>query len=90
MGANPKAPSSISFLGVATDLVPITPSDSADLPVAARSIRCDPTGASGTLRITTMAGELRNTPIAAGEVLLVAVKRVHSTGTAATLLEAMI
>ena len=74
----------------AFDLVPITPNDSTDLVTAARAIRCQPTGSAGTLRITTQAGEVRNTSIAAGEVLTVVVVRVHATGTTATSLEAMI
>jgi hypothetical protein len=71
----------------ARDLPPITPSDSTDLPVAARAIRCIGTG--GTLRITTGAGAVRNTIIATGEKLECQVVRVHSTGTTATGLEAM-
>lgn len=72
----------------ARDLPPITPNDSEDLAVWARAIRCNGTG--GTLRITTMAGQVRNTNIAAGGELMVQVKRVHATGTTATGLEAMI
>lgn len=72
----------------AFDLVPITPDNNNDLPTAARAIRC--TGQGGTLRITTMAGNVRNTVIAANEVLGVAAVRVHSTGTTATLLEALL
>ena len=75
---------------VGVDLVPITPNDDADLAVTARAIRCKPNGAAGTLRITTVSGAVRNTYINAGEVLAVAVARVHSTGTAATGLEALL
>lgn len=73
---------------VGLDLVPITPSDTVDLATAARSIRCAGTG--GTLRMVTIKGELRNTVIAANEVLLVGASRVHATGTTATDLEAII
>jgi hypothetical protein len=90
MAANPASKSSIEWLGSAIDIVPLTPNDATDLAVAARAIRCDPTGVGGTLRITTLKGEVRNTHIAAGELLIVGAKRVHSTGTAATLLEALI
>ena len=72
----------------AQDLVPITPSDSTDLSIWARAIRCR--GSGGTLRITTISGQVRNTTIDSGEVLLVGARRVHSTGTAATTLEAMV
>lgn len=71
----------------ARDLVPITPNDNADLAIHARAIRCAGTG--GTLRIVTGAGNLRNTTIATGEILLVQAVRVHSSGTTATSLEAM-
>lgn len=73
---------------VAVDLIPITPSDSADLPRTARAIRC--TGTSGTLRITTLSGQVRNTAIKTDDQLLVAAIRVHATGTTATGLEAMV
>lgn len=76
--------------GVAVDLVPISPSDDADLETACRAIRCRPDGADGTLRITTLAGSVRNTRITAGEVLMVATVRVHLTGTTATNLEALL
>lgn len=72
----------------AIDMVPITPNDGADLAISARAIRCV-TGA-GTLRITTLAGNTRNTSIAVGEVLMCGAVRVHATGTTATGLEAMI
>lgn len=73
---------------VALDLVPITPSDAVDLDTAARAIRCN--GDGGTLRLVTLKGNLRNTVIAANEVLLVGANRIHATGTTATDLEAMI
>lgn len=81
----------LSATGFAVDLVPITPSDSADLAVPARAIRCLPTsGAAGTLRFTAWTGEVRNTEIAAGETLIIYAVRVHATGTTATGLEAVI
>ena len=70
--------------------MPITPSDSTNLAKPARVIRCRPDGASGTLRITTFAGEVRNTYISAGVELQIATLRVHATGTTATNLEAII
>lgn len=75
----------------ATDLVPIAPSDANDLAVPARAIRCKPSsGTAGTLRFTAHNGQVRNTEIAVGEVLLVFATKVHSTGTTADGLEAMI
>ena len=72
----------------AIDIVPVTPSDTVDLTVSARAIRC--TGASGTLRITSLRGNVRNTTIVTGEVLPVGATRIHETGTAASGLEALI
>ena len=71
---------------VATDLIPVTPDDEADLAKAARALRV---GSGGTLRVTTLAGNVRNTSVEDGEVLLVAVSRVHATGTTASDIEAM-
>lgn len=73
---------------VGLDLVPITPSDTVDLAAAARAIRC--TGTGGTLRMVTLKGILRDTVIAANEVLIVGSARVHATGTTATGLEAIV
>lgn len=81
---------SIHPTGPGVDLVPVTPSDTVDLVTPARALRCRPDGTAGTLRITTVAGEVRNTYIDAGEYFLVQVKRVHATGTAATNIEAVI
>lgn len=72
---------------VAVDVVPVTPSDTADLPAHARAIRAQ---AAGTLRILTYNHHVRNTFIAAGELLPVYVKRVYATGTTATGIEALL
>lgn len=91
MADNPVLTSSPAYLATAYDIVPIIPSDTVDLPIAARAIRCNSvTGAAGTLRITTLNGQVRNTQIDAGELLLIGAKRVHATGTAATGLEALL
>lgn len=90
MAANPGNDGNVTRDAPGIDLVPITPSDSTDLDTDARAIRCKPDGAAGTLRITTLAGQVRNTSIEVGEVLPVSVRRVHATGTTATGLEAFI
>lgn len=77
------------LLGAAADLIPITPDDNSDLPQPARAIRCRPNATAGTLRFTSLAGVVRNTYIAAGEVLVVVATKVHATGTSATGLEAL-
>lgn len=80
----------LNYLAVGIDLVPITPDDDENLATTARAVRCRPDGNAGALRITTTAGNVRNTYIAAGEMLIVSVTRVHDTGTDATNLEAVI
>ena len=72
---------------VATDIAPVTPSNTTDLPYPARAIRA---AVAGTIRITTYTGNVRNTSIAAGEILPVYASRIHSTGTTATGIEALI
>ncbi|MFN0133423.1 MAG: hypothetical protein ACKVW3_12965 [Phycisphaerales bacterium] len=67
-----------------SDCVPVTPNDSTDLTLFARAILV---GQAGTLRVTTLAGVVRNLPatcIPAGSILPVRVRRVHATGTTAT------
>lgn len=82
--ANPAGQSS-AF--VALDIVPITPSDTVDLDVVPRELRAS---GSGTLRVTTFAGAVRNTRIVADVPLPLAVRRVHATGTTATGIEGLI
>lgn len=77
-------------LNVASDLVPVIPNDNTDLTEPGRAIRCRPDGAAGTLRFSNNAGVVRNTYIDAGETILVAVTRVHATGTTATNLEVLV
>lgn len=77
-------------LNVASDLVPVTPNDTTDLTEPGRAIRCRPDGAAGTLRFSTNTNVVRNTYIDAGETILVAVTRVHATGTTATNLEILV
>lgn len=75
---------------VGSDLVPVAPSNSENLPTAGRAIRCRPDGTGGALKIVTNAGVERTTYIAPGETLWVAVIKVFLTGTAATNLEVYI
>lgn len=77
-------------VNVASDLVPVTPNDTTDLAEPGRAIRCRPDGAAGTLRFSTNTNVVRNTYIDAGETILVAVTRVHATGTTATNLEILV
>lgn len=77
-------------VNVASDLVPVTPNDTTDLAEPGRAVRCRPDGAAGTLRFSTNTNVVRNTYIDAGETILVAVTRVHATGTTATNLEILV
>lgn len=72
---------------VAVDVLPVTPSDSADLPAHARAIRAQ---AGGSIRITTYNDNVRNTFITDGELLPVYAKRIHATGTTAAGIEALL
>jgi hypothetical protein len=74
-----------TFTGI--DLIPVVPSDTVDLPTMARGLRI---GTGGTLRFVSRAGFLRNTTVATGEYFIIAVRRVHVTGTTATGIEAII
>lgn len=70
----------------AGDVMPVTPSDTVDLPFIARAIRAK---VGGDLRITSGAGIVRDTFIGEGELLPVTAIRIHATGTTATGLEAL-
>lgn len=86
MADNPQTLSSMT----GRDLLPVTPSDTVSFTTDARAIRCRPDGVGGTIRFTALSGTVRNTYIAAGEVLDVGASRIHATGTAATNLEIII
>lgn len=67
-----------------SDIFPITPNDSTDLATDARALLVT---TSGTIRVTTKDGQQRDIPsITAPFILPVRVRRVHSTGTTATVL----
>lgn len=69
-----------SLIAPAEDLVPVTPNDGEDIPVA----RALYVSGAGTLRITTRRGHVRNIPNAVEGYHPVFVRRVHATGTTAT------
>ena len=65
----------------ARNAAPVTPDDSSDLPVAARSLYV---GAPGDVRVTTVGGDtVTFTGVPAG-ILPVRAARVHATGTTAS------
>ena len=77
---NPFARRASSLAGPATDLVPVTPSNSDDLPRYALALYIE-TG--GTLRVNTIRGEMRQIQVADFSLLPVGVRRVHTSGTTA-------
>lgn len=81
-------PRRILDVGQASDIAPVTPSNTTPLP-APGVIRCKPDGTAGALRVMTAAGEDRTTYIEVGEILLVTVTQVFATGTDADGLEVM-
>lgn len=87
LGADHRATGGLDQTFVAVDIVPAVLSDTVDLPIHARAIRAS---GAGSLRITTYNGAVRNTYIASGEILPVYARRIHSSGTAATGIEALL
>jgi len=84
---NPFASRALSLSGPATDIVPVTPDDAADLPDIALSLYIE-TG--GMLSFETVAGHERTVVVADFTILPVGVRRVAATGTTATGLHAMV
>jgi len=77
----------LSPTGPATDIIPVTPDDSTDLPVMAMSIFIE-TG--GVLRFVTRRGETRAVLLEDQTLLPVVVRRVLATGTTATGVHALV
>ena len=84
---NPFASRALSTSGPATDIMPVTPNDGADLPVIALALYVE-TG--GTLAIDTVTGGTRNVEVADFTILPVGVRRVRATGTTAQNIHAMV
>ncbi|MCC6007888.1 MAG: hypothetical protein JJU40_09430 [Rhodobacteraceae bacterium] len=78
---------SLSPVGPATDVIPVTPDDATDLPELALSLFIE-TG--GSLQIVTRRGETRSLQIDDQTLLPVAVRRVLATGTSATGIHALV
>ena len=74
--------------GPATDIVAVTPDDSADLPRPAIALYVE---AAGTVAIDTVAGDAtRVVSVAANMLLPVAAVRVRATGTTASGIHALV
>ncbi|WP_372840316.1 hypothetical protein [Phaeovulum sp.] len=84
---NPFKNRELSLNGPATDILPVSPSDTVDLPLIAPAIY---TETGGTIVIVTVAGQTRTVKVADNSVLAVGVSRVMATGTTATGIHALV
>jgi hypothetical protein len=85
---NPYGGRAAPLSGPATDLLPITPDDGVDLPVAALALYVE-TG--GAVVLDTVSGDAPRTVVVGDRALLpVAVRRVRQTGTTASGLHALV
>lgn len=76
-----------SLNGPATDLLPVTPSDSATLPHTALAIYVE---TAGTVVLVTAAGAQRTVKVADFAILPVGVQAVRATGTTASGIHALV
>lgn len=85
--SNPFTRRTMSLSGPATDIVPVVPSDSANLADIALALYIE-TG--GALTIEPVQGSVRTVQVADFSILPVGVKRVHATGTTALGIHALV
>ena len=84
---NPFENRSVSLSGPATDALPVTPDDAADLPAVAIGLYIE-TG--GVVSVDTVSGGTRTLAITDFSILPVGVRRVRSTGTTAAGIHALV
>lgn len=84
---NPFAKRASSLQGPASDIQPVTPNDSTDLPGVAIALYVE-TG--GALAIVTVAGQERTVELPDFALLPVGVRRVAATGTTASGIHALV
>jgi hypothetical protein len=65
----------------ATRVLEVTPNDAEDISHASRAVNV---GTSGTLRVTTLGGDIATVHVAAGLAFPLRVSRIWATGTTAT------
>jgi hypothetical protein len=70
--------------GIGRDVLPVTPSDSADIVPGSVAMGIICKGDAGDVAFVTAAGVQRTYPIEAGETLPVGIARILATGTTAT------
>jgi hypothetical protein len=85
---NPFRGFSAPHFGVASDIQPVTPSDTADLPVAAISLYIETGGA--VVLDTPSGASPRTVTVGDNQLLPCAATRVHATGTTATGIHALV
>jgi hypothetical protein len=85
--SNPFSGRSLSLNGPATDLVPVLPSDTVDLPDVGLALYVE-TG--GVVSMVTVAGQSRVVTVADFSILPVGVARINATGTTANGLHALV
>lgn len=84
---NPFVNRAASIQGPATDIQPVVPDDTADLPAIAIALYVE-TG--GTLSISTVSGAQRQVELPDFSILPVGVRKVDQTGTTATGIHALV
>ena len=84
---NPFQSRTPALSGPATDALPVTPSNSADLAQVAIALYVE---AGGTVVVDTVAGQTRTLTIADFSILPLGVRRVWATGTTATGIHALV
>lgn len=85
--SNPFEGRALDLSGPASDLVPVTPNNGADLPVTAVALYVE-TG--GTVVFDSVAGMTRTVQVADFAILPVGTRRVRATGTTATGIHALV
>ena len=85
--SNPFANRVPSLSGPATDIVPVAPNDTNDLPETAIALYAE---VGGTVAFVTAKGIQRSVVVAANSILPVGAQKVLATGTTATGIHAMV
>lgn len=84
---NPFASQAPSIAGPATDALPVTPDDGADLARVAIALYVE---IGGTVAIDTVGGQTRTIEVADFSILPVGTRRVRATGTTASGIHALV
>ena len=84
---NPFSNRAASLQGPATDIQPVAPNDSEDLPITAIALYVE-TG--GAISFVTVAGQQRHVELPDFAILPVGVHRVEATGTTASGIHALV